>query len=115
MPVTIFHNPRCSKSRETLKLIQGRGIHPAIVEYLETPPSAAELKRIIKMLGIPARRLLRTNEKAYKAAGLENSRLSEDQIVAAMVKHPILIERPIVIAGKRAVLGRPPDAVLKIL
>lgn len=115
MPVTIYHNPRCSKSREALKLIQGRGIRPAIVEYLETPPSAAELKRILQMLGIPARRLLRVKEKAYKAVGLDNPKLSEDQIVAAMVKHPILIERPIVIAGKRAILGRPPETVLKIL
>lgn len=115
MPVTIYHNPRCSKSRETLKLIQGRGIRPAIVEYLQSPPSAAELKRILKMLGISARQLLRVKEKAYKTAGLDNPKLSEDQIVAAMIKHPILIERPVVIAGKKATLGRPPEAVLKIL
>ena len=115
MAVTIYHNPRCGKSRETLKLLEGRGIRPTVVEYLKTPPSQAELKRILKLLGIPARRLLRTKEKEYTTAGLEKPTLSEAAIIAAMVKHPILIQRPIVVAGNKAALGRPPEAVLKIL
>ncbi len=115
MPVTIYHNPRCGKSRETLRLIEGHGIRPSVIEYLKTPPDAAELKRILKLLGIPARRLLRTKEKEYKAAGLDDHKLAEEKIIAAMARHPILIERPIVIAGNKAALGRPPEAVLKIL
>ncbi|MFI4988410.1 MAG: arsenate reductase (glutaredoxin) [Alphaproteobacteria bacterium] len=115
MTVTIYHNPRCGKSRETLKLLEGRGIRPKVVEYLKTPPDAAELKRILKLLGLSARQLLRTKEKEYKAAGLDDAGLSEATIIAAMVKHPILIERPIVISGTKAALGRPPEAVLKIL
>jgi arsenate reductase len=115
MAVTIYHNPRCGKSRETLRLLEGRGIRPAVIEYLKTPPSASELKRILKLLGIPARQLLRTKEKEYKEAGLDDPKLTEDRIVAAMVAHPILIERPIVINGSKAALGRPPEQVLKIL
>lgn len=115
MSVTIYHNPRCTKSRETLKLLEERGIRPRIVEYLKTPPSAAELKRIIKMLGIGPRALLRAKEPEYKKAKLENQALGDDKIIAAMVKNPILIERPIVIKGARAALGRPPANVLKIL
>ncbi len=115
MAVTIYHNPRCGKSRAALKLLEGRGLKPVVVEYLKTPPSAAELKRILKMLGLTARQLLRSKEKEYKAAGLDEPALPEDKIIAAMVKHPILIERPIVIAGDKAALGRPPEAVLRIL
>jgi arsenate reductase (glutaredoxin) len=115
MAVTIYHNPRCGKSRAALKLLEGRGLRPTVVEYLKTPPSAAELKRILKLLGLPARALLRSKEKEYRTAGLDNAELGEDKIVAAMVRHPILIERPIVIAGNKAALGRPPEAVLKIL
>lgn len=112
---TLYHNPRCGKSRATLKLLEARGIAPTIMDYLKTPPSAAELKRILKLLGIPARALLRTKEPAYKEAGLDDKSLGEDAIVAAMVKHPILMERPILLANGKAALGRPPEAVLKIL
>ena len=115
MAVVIYHNPRCGKSRETLKLLEGRGLRPIVIEYLKTPPSSVELKRILKLLGISARELLRAKETEYKAAGLDNPKLTDDKIVAAMVKHPILIERPIVIAGKKAALGRPPEKVLDIL
>jgi arsenate reductase len=115
LQATLYHNPRCGKSRETLELLEARGIAPTIVEYLKTPPSAAELKRILKLLGIPARALLRTKEPAYKKVGLDDKSLGEDAIVAAMVKHPILIERPILLANGKAALGRPPEAVLKIL
>jgi arsenate reductase (glutaredoxin) len=115
MTVTIYHNPRCAKSRATLALLEARGLRPTVVEYLKTPPSAAQLKRVLKLLGISARALLRTKEAEYKAAGLDNQKLSEEKIVAAMVKHPILIERPIVVAGAKAALGRPPEKVLEIL
>jgi len=115
MAVVIYHNPRCAKSRDTLKLLEGRGVRPVIVEYLKTPPSSTDLKHILKLLGISARGLLRTKEAEYKAAGLDNPKLTDDKIVAAMAKHPILIERPIVIAGRKAALGRPPEKVLEIL
>jgi len=115
MAVTIYHNPRCGKSRATLKLLEARGIRPTVIEYLKTPPDAALLKRLLRLLGLPARKLLRSKEKEYKAAGLADPKLGEDKIIAAMVKHPILIERPIVVAGSKAALGRPPEAVLKIL
>lgn len=115
MAVTIYHNPRCTKSRETLALLEARGMKPTIIEYLKTPPSATEIKRILKLLGIPARKLLRTKEADYKKAGLDDLKLSDDKIVAAMVAHPILIERPIVISANKAAIGRPPENVLKIL
>jgi arsenate reductase len=115
MVATIYHNPRCSKSRETLKLLERRGVRPKVVEYLKTPPDAAEIKRILKMLGLPARALLRSKEPEYKKAKLDNPALGDDKIIAAMVRHPILIERPIVIADGKAALGRPPENVLKIL
>src|SRR4051812_21294640 len=111
--VMIYHNPRCSKSRETLKLLQDRGITPTIVEYLNTPPSAAELKRILRMLGKSARDILRAKEA--KQAGIDAATLSEEQLIAAMVRNPAVIERPIVVNGDRAALGRPPEAVLEIL
>jgi arsenate reductase len=113
MPVVIYHNPRCMKSRQTLALLEKRGLKPRIVEYLKTPPSAAELKAILAMLGMAPRALLRAKEA--KAAGLDKPGLSDDQVIAGMVRNPAAIERPIVVHGKRAALGRPPDAVLKIL
>jgi arsenate reductase len=113
MTVTIYHNPRCATSRKTLALLRSRGIEPEIVEYLKTPPDAAALKRLLAMLGLAPRQLLR--EKEAKEAGLDKPGLSDAQIIAGMAKHPITIERPIVVSGKRAVLGRPPEAVLKIL
>lgn len=113
--VTIYHNPKCSKSRETLTLLRTKGIEPTIIEYLKHPPTASELKHILKQLGIPPRDLLRKNELEYKAAGLDNQTLSDQAIIAAMVAHPKLIERPIVVTETQAALGRPPEDVLKIL
>ncbi len=113
--VTIYHNPRCAKSRATLKLLQARGIQPKIVEYLKTPPSEAELERLLELLGLTARELARKKEPEYKKLKLDDPKKSEKEIVLAMVKHPILIERPIVVAGGKAALGRPPQNVLKIL
>ena len=115
MTVIIWHNPRCSKSRQTLALLGDRGIEPTVVEYLKTPPDAAVLKATLKKLGMKPRDLLRKTEAAYKAHGLDDPAVSDDDIVAAMVEDPVLIERPVVIAGGKAALGRPPEAVLDIL
>lgn len=115
MTVTIYHNPKCSKSRETLALLQNKGITLQIVEYLKTPPDAATLKQIIKWLGIGPRDLMRRKEEPYKTLGLDDPKLSNDALIAAMVAHPILIERPIVVAHGKAALGRPPEKVLAIL
>lgn len=113
MSVTIYHNPRCNKSRQTLALLEARGVKPRIVEYLKTPPDAAELKRLLKLLGMTPRQLLRAKEA--KEAGLDRPALSDAELIAGMVANPIAIERPIVVNGARAALGRPPEAVLKIL
>lgn len=114
--VQIYHNPRCSKSRETLTLLQEKGIEPQVIRYLDTPPDVATLKTVLKQLGFSsARQLMRKQEDEYKAAGLDNPSLSEEQLLAAMVAHPKLIERPIVIANGQARLGRPPEQVLEIL
>lgn len=114
MDITIYHNPRCSKSRATLERIRARGIEPSIVEYLLTPPDAATLKRLLAQLGLSARELARTGEAAWTEAGLDAA--SDDAaIIAAMTAHPILIERPIVVAAGRAVLGRPPENVDALL
>jgi arsenate reductase (glutaredoxin) len=113
MSVMIYHNPRCGRSRQTLSLLRERGIEPIVVEYLETPPSVAELKRILAMLGMSAQELLRKKEAA--AAGIDPGKLSENRVIEAMVKNPIVIERPIVVNGEHAALGRPPEAVLRIL
>lgn len=112
---TIYHNPRCSKSRQTLALLEERGIEPEIVLYLETPPNAGEIKFLLARLGISARELLRKGEDAYKQNNLADTSLSENQLIDAMVNHPKLIERPIVVKGDRAKLGRPPEQVLEIL
>ncbi|HCW90100.1 MAG TPA: arsenate reductase (glutaredoxin) [Marinobacter sp.] len=114
-PTRIFHNPRCSKSRQTLELLREHNIEPEIIRYLETPPTEAELKQIISMLGCHPRDAMRTSEKDYKEQDLGNPALSEDELIRAMVKTPKLIERPIVIRGDRAVLGRPPENVLKLI
>lgn len=111
--VTIYHNPRCSKSRETLALIEGKGIRPRVVEYLKQPPSAAELGRILALLGKRPRDILRRKEAAE--AGIDPESLSDSALLAAMVAHPAVIERPIVVTGGRAALGRPPESVLDIL
>lgn len=115
MSVKIYHNPKCSKSRAALKLIEERGIEPRIVPYLVTPPTADELAALLGMLGIGARDLLRTGEPAYSALDLARPDLPERTLIEAMALHPILIERPIVVSGKRAVIGRPPERVLEIL
>jgi arsenate reductase (glutaredoxin) len=113
MAVKIYHNPRCATSRKTLALLRGKGVEPEIVEYLKTPPSAAELKTILGQLELPAAKLLRKKEAA--AAGIDARALSEDALIVAMVENPIVIERPIVISGGKAALGRPPEAVLAVL
>lgn len=115
MSVTIYHNPRCSKSRQTLALLREKGVEPKVVEYLETPPSASELKKILGQLGLSPRELMRRKEAEYKANGLDDDGLGEAELIAAMVAHPKLIERPIVLANGRAALGRPPESVLEIL
>lgn len=115
MGVTIYHNPRCTKSRETLALLEKNGVTPTVVEYLKTPPSAAELKRLLAMMGKRPREAMRKGEAPYKELGLADAKLTDAQLIEAMAKHPILIERPIVVNGKKAALGRPPDAVLDIL
>lgn len=116
MTVTIFHNPRCSKSRETLQLLQEKGISPTIVAYLEQAPTPATLTALICQLGFnDARQLMRKNEAEYAELGLDNPALSQDALIAAMAAHPRLIERPIVIKGSKAAIGRPPENVLSIL
>lgn len=115
MTTQIFHNPRCSKSRQTLQLLNDNDQDVEIIEYLKTPPTAKQLREIIKMLGIKPRDLLRKGEKEYKEAGLNNMDLSDKQIIDAMVANPKLIERPIVIKDGMARLGRPPELVLEIL
>jgi arsenate reductase len=113
--VTIYHNPRCSKSRQTLELLRGRGIEPEIVEYLKTPPSKTQLGKILKMLDMAPRDLMRKKEAPYKDNGLDDPGLSRDALIQAMVDNPVLIERPVVVTGGKAALGRPPEAVLDIL
>jgi arsenate reductase len=115
MAITIFHNPRCSKSRATLALLQERGLEPDIRLYLEDPPDAAELRAILDRLGMSARELLRKGEAEYREQGLADQTLGEQELIGAMAATPRLIERPIVIAGKRAAIGRPPESVLDIL
>ena len=113
--LTLYHNPSCSKSRGALEILEARGLSPKIVRYLDTPPSAAELQALLVKLGLPARQLLRTGEEAYKNLNLADANLSEAQLIAAMVAQPKLIERPILIAGERAVIGRPPERILELL
>jgi arsenate reductase len=115
MSVTIYHNPRCTKSRQTLALLEKRGIKPKVIEYLVTPPTEAELKRLLKLLGIAPRALLRTKEEEYKQAKLDRPDITDTEIIHAMTKYPRLMERPIVVVGNKAVLGRPPENVLKII
>lgn len=113
--VVIYHNPRCSKSRQTLSLLRDRGVEPEVVEYLESPPSATQLKGFLKVLGMAPRDLMRKGEPEYKALGLDDASLSDDDLIRAMVEHPKLIERPIVTRGAGVALGRPPENVLDIL
>ena len=115
MTVTIYHNPRCSKSRQTLNLLQEKGVEPEIVEYLKTPPDTETLTQLLDMLGLEPRDLMRKKEKEYLENDLANPALSRDELIAAMVTNPKLIERPIVVQGSKAALGRPPESVLDIL
>ena len=115
LKVQILHNPRCSKSRATLKLLQESGIEPEIIEYLQTPPDADQLTSILKKLGLGPRDLMRKGQAEYKAMGLDDQALDDEQLIAAMQETPILIERPIVLANGKAAIGRPPESVLEIL
>jgi len=115
MKVTIYHNPHCSKSRQTLALLQQRGIDTEVIEYLKTPPSQTRLQAILKMLGLKPRELMRRKEAPYQALKLDDASLKTADLIAAMVDNPILIERPIVVCGDQAAIGRPPEAVLDIL
>ena len=115
MSITLYHNPRCSKSRQTLKLLEEQGINPKIIEYLKNPPTPEKLKEILSLLKISPLDLMRKKEDEYKELGLANSKLSDEDLIDYMVKNPILIERPIVVVDGKAVLGRPPEQVLNIL
>jgi arsenate reductase len=113
MPVTIYHNPRCNTSRKTLALLRDKGVEPTIVEYLKTPYTVAQLKGLLAQLKLPAKAIVRRKEATE--AGVDPAKLSEDQLIAAMAKHPIIVERPIVVSGGKAALGRPPENVLKVI
>jgi len=113
--ITIFHNPRCSKSRQTMELLHERSIQPQVVEYLKTPPDFQAIDDILNMLGIEPRQLMRKGEAEYKENNLADESLSRKQLIEAMVTYPKLIERPIVISNGKAAIGRPPETVLEIL
>lgn len=115
MTVKIYHNPRCQKSRQALQLLNERNIEPVVIEYLKNPPSVEELNELLQLLGIEPRQLMRTKEAEYKENGLDNENLDRQSLLEAMVKLPKLIERPIVIANGKAIIGRPPEAVLTLL
>ncbi|WNW11448.1 arsenate reductase (glutaredoxin) [Pseudomonas sp. DTU_2021_1001937_2_SI_NGA_ILE_001] len=113
--LTLYHNPRCSKSRAALELLESRGLHAQVVLYLQTPPDAAQLRSLLGKLGIAPRQLLRSGEDEYKDLNLADPALSDEQLIAAMVAHPKLIERPILVAGERAAIGRPTENLLELL
>jgi len=113
--VQIYHNPRCSKSRQTLALLEERGIEPEVIRYLDTPPTVEELTRLLDLLGLEPLELMRRSEAPFKELGLGDGTHSREELIAAMVANPVLIERPIVVRGERAALGRPPEAVLDLL
>ena len=115
MSVVIYHNPRCSKSRQTLQLLRDNGVEPEIIEYLKTPPSAEELDDILQKLGMQPRDLMRKNETEYKETGMNDDSLDRQALINGMVATPKLIERPIVLANDKAAVGRPPENVLTIL
>jgi len=115
MTVTIYHNPRCTKSRETLALLKQHGIEPRIIEYLKAPPSVLELKGIVKKLGLTPRDIIRDNETRYAELGLKDRKISDDELLALIAANPILLQRPIVVSGNKAAIGRPPENVLKVL
>jgi arsenate reductase len=113
--VKIFHNPRCSKSRQTMQLLESSGVTPDIIEYLKQPPSYEDLVETLELLGLEPRALIRSHEKPYKENNLDDPGLSREDLIMAMIENPILIERPIVVHDGKAVIGRPPEKVLDIL
>lgn len=113
--IIIYHNPRCSKSRETLQILTESGQTPRIIKYLETPPSLQELQQLLSLLKLSARDIVRTGEAAYREQGLDDSSVDDETVLNAIVKHPILMQRPIVVRGNQAVIGRPPDNVKQLL
>lgn len=115
MSVVIYHNPRCSKSRQTLELLQSKGVEPEIREYLKAPPSVAEIEELLGQLGMEPVGLMRRKEAPFKELGLGDGLKSREVLIQAMHENPVLIERPIVIANGKAAIGRPPEDVLKIL
>jgi len=115
LKVQILHNPRCSKSRATLEILKGHGLEPEIILYLDTPPDTDQLLSILKKLDMQPRDLMRKGQPEYRQMGLDNEQLSDEELIAAMRKAPILIERPIVLASGKAAIGRPPESVLEIL
>ena len=115
MAVTIYHNPRCTKSRAALGLLRDNGVEPVVVEYLKNPPTARELDATLKLLGLEPRDVMRTQEESFRKLGLGDRGLSRKALIAAMVENPILIERPIAVSDGMAVIGRPPEAVLSLL
>ncbi len=115
MGVTIYHNPRCSKCRGAMEILEEKGIETEVVEYLKTPPDKATLEKLLEMLKMEPRELMRKGEPEYKQAGLDNPALTRDQLIEALVKYPVLIERPIVVSNGKAVIGRPPDRIVDIL
>jgi arsenate reductase len=115
MSITIWHNPRCSKSRQTLELLRSKGIEPAIREYLKQPPSKAEVETLIAQVGGDAAALIRDGEPEFKALKMKKADLSKADVAKAIVAHPVLLQRPVVVSGKKAAIGRPPEAVLALL
>jgi arsenate reductase len=115
MSVEIYHNPRCSKSRQTMQILEENGVEPEVVEYLKSPPDHQTLEQILQMLNMEPRDLMRKGEAEYKENNLDNPELSRAELIDAMVAHPKLIERPIVIKNGKAAIGRPPESVLEII
>ncbi|SDS80607.1 arsenate reductase (glutaredoxin) [Pseudomonas fuscovaginae UPB0736] len=113
--LTLYHNPRCSKSRAALELLEARGLAPTVVRYLDTPLDAVQLRTLLNKLEIGARQLLRSGEDEYQSLNLADSQLSEEQLIDAIAAHPKLMERPILVAGDKAIIGRPPEKILEIL
>ena len=112
---TIYHNPRCSKSRQTLELLKEKNIEPEVVLYLDNPPSKDEISKLLSILGINPRELLRKGEDEYKKHNLKDQTISDQKIIEIMSENPKLIERPIVISNNKAIIGRPPENVLKLI
>lgn len=115
MTVTIWHNPRCGKSRQTLELLKSKGIDPAIREYLKQPPTKAEVEKLIELVGGDVKDLIRDGEPEFKKLGKKKADLTRADVAKAIAAHPILLQRPVVVSGRRAALGRPPEAVLSLL